>query len=128
MFDCEETEPPGAPPVSRCVVSRYRHPLFPARTTPLDPQVSAAGAPISAKARGSHPTPRLSSGAREVIGAWLVCLTTAVGCFALLTLAAPGEHLRGGALISLGAAATVAAAKADRAEARRAEAHRYGRC
>ncbi|MFZ3235898.1 MAG: hypothetical protein WA417_09090 [Stellaceae bacterium] len=63
-----------------------------------------------------------------MIGAWLVCLTTAVGCFALLTLAAPGEHLRGGALISLGAAATVAAAKADRAEARRAEAHRYGRC
>jgi hypothetical protein len=128
MFDCEETEPPGRPTVSRRAVSRCRPPLLPARTTQSNPQVSAAAAPRSVKARGPHFTPRLSSATREVIGAWLVCLATAVGCFGLLTLAAPGEHLRGGALISLGAAATVAAANADRAKGHRAEAHRYGRC
>jgi hypothetical protein len=58
-----------------------------------------------------------------VIGAWLVCLAIALACFVLLTAAAPGPQLRREALISLGAAATVAAAEADRAEA-----HRYGRC
>jgi hypothetical protein len=60
---------------------------------------------------------------REVIGAWLVCLTVVAGCFTLLAAASSGRDGRPPALISSDPVATVAAAAAHRAEA-----HRYGRC
>jgi hypothetical protein len=60
---------------------------------------------------------------REVIGAWLVCLVVAAGCFTLLAAAAPVPNGPAKALIGPGPAATVAAAGADRADA-----HRHGRC
>jgi hypothetical protein len=64
-------------------------------------------------------TPRI----REVIGAWLVCLTVAAGCFTLLAAAAPGRDGRPAALINPNPAATVAAAAPHRAKA-----HQHGRC
>jgi hypothetical protein len=64
----------------------------------------------------------------ELIGAWLVCLIVATGCFTLLAAASSGRDGRPAALISPDPTATVAAAKADRAAAHRAGAHQHGRC
>jgi hypothetical protein len=99
MSDFTKTQMLGLPPTSRC------------------------GAAVSANGTERAFAPGLSPMTRDVIGAWLVCLVIAVACFVLLTAAGPGRHPRGEALISLDAAATVAAAEADRAEA-----HRHGRC
>ncbi len=60
---------------------------------------------------------------REVIGAWLVCLVVAVGCFTLLAAAAPGRDRQPAALISSDPTVTVTAAAAHRAGA-----HQHGRC
>lgn len=54
-----------------------------------------------------------SAGMRDVIGAWLVCLAFAAGCFTWLTASDPrhASHLEG--LISSGAPATVVLVKAE---------------
>jgi len=57
-------------------------------------------------------------GARDVIGAWLVCLAIAVGCFGFLAPAHPTSGGAPAALINPGPTATVAAAQN----------HRPGRC
>jgi hypothetical protein len=67
--------------------------------------------------------PALRPDIREVIGAWLVCLIMAAGCFTLLSATSVGSDGWPEALISRDPAATVDVAKADRAAA-----HKQGRC
>jgi hypothetical protein len=55
---------------------------------------------------------------RDAIGAWLMCLAIAVGCFSLLAAASPGSGGAPAALINPDPIATVAAAQD----------HRPGRC
>ena len=57
-------------------------------------------------------------GKRDVIGAWLVCLAIAVGCFGLLAAANSDRGGASAALINPDPVATVAAAQD----------HRPGRC
>jgi len=57
-------------------------------------------------------------GKRETIGAWLMCLAIAVGCFSLLAAAGPDSGVAPAALINPGPIATVAAVQD----------HRPGRC
>jgi hypothetical protein len=59
-----------------------------------------------------------ASGKRDVIGAWLVCLAVAAGCFGLLAATAPEPRGSPAALINPGPIGTVADA----------EAYRLGRC
>jgi hypothetical protein len=55
-----------------------------------------------------------SSERRDVIGAWLACLAFGVGCFALLSAAAPERGGSPAALINPDPIATVASAQAHR--------------
>ncbi|HEV2099289.1 MAG TPA: hypothetical protein VGR45_10230 [Stellaceae bacterium] len=65
----------------------------------------------------NHPL-SIPPGMRDVIGAWIVCLAIAVGCFGFLAPAKPGGGGAPTALINLGPIATLAAAQD----------HRPGRC
>ncbi len=53
-------------------------------------------------------------GKRDVIGAWVVCLAIAVGCFGLLAAASPDGRGMPTALINPGPIATVATAQNQR--------------
>lgn len=53
------------------------------------------------------------AGTRDVIGAWLVCLAFAAGCFTWLTASDPRHASRPEGLISADPAATVVLAKAE---------------
>jgi hypothetical protein len=64
-----------------------------------------------------RPAP-FAPGTRDVIGAWLVCMAVAAGCFTLLAAAAPERGGSQAALINPGPMVTVAAAQN----------HRPGRC
>jgi hypothetical protein len=65
----------------------------------------------------------LFPGIRDVIGAWLVCVAVAVGCFGLLQIEATTHAGRPEALISPEPTITVASVDTDRTER-----HRHGRC
>jgi hypothetical protein len=64
-----------------------------------------------------HPT-NAGLGDHDAIGAWLMCLAIAFGCFSLLAAASPGSGVAPAALINSGPIATVAAVQD----------HRPGRC
>jgi hypothetical protein len=64
-----------------------------------------------------HPT-SAGLGERDAIGAWLMCLAIALGCFSLLAAASPESGGAPAALINPGPIATVAAVQD----------HRPGRC
>jgi hypothetical protein len=64
-----------------------------------------------------HPT-HAGLGKHDAIGAWLMCLAIALGCFSLLVVASPGSGVAPAALINSGPIATVAAVQD----------HRPGRC
>ncbi len=63
------------------------------------------------------------AGVRDVIGAWLVCLAVAAGCFTWLAAAGPGADDQPEMSISPGPSAAAAVAEADRGAA-----HRRGKC
>jgi hypothetical protein len=54
-----------------------------------------------------------SVGIRDVIGAWLVSVAFAAGCFTWLAATAPGNDARPEGLISFDPAATVVLTKAE---------------
>ena len=64
-----------------------------------------------------HPT-SAALGTRDAIGAWLMCLAIALGCFSLLAAASPSSGVAPAAWINSGPIATVAAVQD----------HRPGRC
>ena len=64
-----------------------------------------------------HPT-NAGLGKRDAIGAWLMCLAIALGCFSLLAAAGPDSRVAPTALMNPGLIATVAAVQD----------HRPGRC